>query len=88
MGLDAQSMVDVIVGGTSGYLVEFLPIGVFIIGITLAFRIMSELIELFVDLRGYRNSDYSSFREYRKDRLDFSESYDEFSRQRRKSMRE
>lgn len=54
MGLDSQEMVDVIVGGTTGYLVEFLPIGAFIIGLVLAFGIMEWLVMLFVDIQQYK----------------------------------
>jgi len=54
MGLDSQIMVDNIVSGTTGYLVEFLPVGAFVIGLTLAFGVMSVLIELFSDIREYR----------------------------------
>lgn len=54
MGLDSQLMVDNIVSGTTGYLVEFLPVGAFVIGLVLAFGVMSWLIELISDIREYR----------------------------------
>lgn len=48
MELDAQEMVNQIVGGTTGYLEQFLPVGAFIIGLTIAFVVMEWLVELFV----------------------------------------
>lgn len=64
MGLDYQEGVDVIVGSTSEYLVEFLPIGAFIIAVILTFGIIEWLIQLLMDIyhykynRGYAPGDY------------------------------
>jgi len=69
MGLDAQAMVDVIVSGTTGYLVEFLPVGAFIAGLVLAFVVGEWLIELLADLyhyKKYSGGDGVSFSQYRK----------------------
>jgi hypothetical protein len=48
MGLDAETMVANIAGGASSYLVEFLPVGAFIIGLTIAFVVGEWLVDLFV----------------------------------------
>jgi hypothetical protein len=80
MGLDATAMLGHITGGTTAYLVEFLPIGLFVAGVVLALGIMRELIDYFVDLNNYNNvmklnndalnapqyRDFSSYRKWRK----------------------
>lgn len=48
MGLDAESMVASIAGGTTDYLAEFLPVGAFIIGLTIAFVVGEWLVGLLV----------------------------------------
>ena len=48
MGLDAETMVANIAGGTTDYLAEFLPVGAFIIGLTIAFVVGEWLVNLLV----------------------------------------
>lgn len=54
MDIGADQMVATIAEGTTGYLVTFLPIGAFVIGLTLAFVVMFFLVSL---LAGRRSLD-------------------------------
>ena len=45
--INATGTVEVIVGGATGYLAQFLPIFAMIIGLALALSIISALIEMF-----------------------------------------
>ncbi len=46
MGLDADLMVANIAQGTTSYLSEFLPVGAFIIGLTVAFVVGEWLVSI------------------------------------------
>lgn len=45
--IDANTAVDTIVGGTSGYLASFAPIFLFALGLTLAFSVIIGLLDAF-----------------------------------------
>ncbi len=80
MGLDAETMVATIAGGASGYLVEFLPIGAFVVGLVLAFGVMEWLIERFEDF-----GEFKKWRSMNYERSEFWEiDYDHWRKEWRK----
>lgn len=45
--IDSNTVVSTIVGGSTGYLSEFLPIFAFVVGLALAFAVISGIISSF-----------------------------------------